>query len=152
VDLGALKIDRPENWDVIGGQKTSATIAPRAGVSAAAVAYGVVIRVGHAPEANMSPDQLTGSIVDGLRRGDPNLKQIGDIKEIAMGSLAGGSVELDTVSPMATKDGQQQRERDWLVAFTRGQADAIFLVFVSPLANYDELRPTFGRMLKSIQF
>lgn len=151
-DLGALRIDRPENWDVIGGQKTSATIAPRAGVSAAAVAYGVVIRVGRAPSANMRSDQLAASIVQSLRRGDSRMKQIGDIESITVGGATAGSVELETVSPMADKDGRPQRERDWLVAFPRGQADALFLVFVSPLANYDDLRSTFEQMLNSVRF
>ncbi len=150
-DLGAFRIDRPENWDVIGAQKSSATIAPRAGVSAAAVAYGVVIRVGHAPEADMSPEQLTTSIAQSLERGDDNMKQIGDPAQITAGGVPGGSVELETTSPMPGANGKPQRERDWLVAFPRGQ-DALFLVFVSPLKDYDELRPTFERMLNSIQF
>lgn len=152
VDLGAFRMERPENWEVIGDQKASATVAPRAGVSAAAVAYGVVIRAGHAPKAGMNPGDLTASIVQSLRRGDRHMKQIGDIESIPVGAAAGGSVELETVSPMSTKEGRAQRERDWLVAFPRGHSDAIFLVFVSPLASYDDLRPTFERMLQSIQF
>jgi Zn-dependent protease with chaperone function len=151
-DLGAMKIDRPENWDVIGGQQSSATIAPRAGVSAGAVAYGVVIRVGQAPAANLSTDQLTESIVQTLRSSDANMKQIGDVQPITIGGVSGGSVELETISPMANADGKPQRERDWLVCAPRGQSDALFLVFVSPLANYDQLRPTFERMLSSVQF
>jgi hypothetical protein len=53
---------------------------------------------------------------------------------------------------MANANGKAQRERDWLVALPRGKQDAIFLVFVSPLANYDDLRPTFEKMLGSLQF
>lgn len=152
VDLGSLKIDCPENWEVIGGQQSSATIAPRAGVSDAAVAYGVVIRTGHAPAANMSADKLTAAIVQSLRSGDKKMKQVGDIEPITAGGVAGGATELETVSPMANANGKAQRERDWLVALPRGKQDAIFLVFVSPLANYDDLRPTFEKMLGSLQF
>ena len=151
-DLGALKMDRPENWDVIGGQQSSATIAPRAGVSGGAVAYGAVIRAGRAPSANLSTDQLTAAIVQSLRSSDSNMKQVGDIQPIAVDGISGGSVELETISPMATADGKPQRERDWLVAVPRGQTDAIFLVFVSPLSNFDELRPAFERMLLSVRF
>ena len=160
VDLGALRIDRPENWDVIGGQPSSmrnanansATIAPRAGVSSAAVAYGVVIRAGRTPAANMSASQLTAAIVQTLRGSDSSMKQVGDIAPITVGGMPGGSVELETLSPMADPDGKTQRERDWLVAVPRGQTDAIFLVFVSPLASFDALRPSFERMLRSIRF
>jgi hypothetical protein len=53
---------------------------------------------------------------------------------------------------MADLNGKPQRERDWLVAMPHGQTDAIFLVFVSPLSNFDQLRPTFERMLRSIRF
>ena len=152
-DLGILRIDRPENWDVIGGdQQSSATIAPRAGVSAAAVAYGVVIRQGRAPASNMETGQLTAAIVQSLRSSDSNMKQVGDVLPITVGGVSGGSVELETISPMAGPDGMPQRERDWLVAVPRGQTDAAFLVFVSPLENFDRLHPTFEKMLLSVRF
>ena len=100
----------------------------------------------------MRPDQLTASIIQSLGRGDSHLKQTGDIAPFNAGSVAGGSAEFETISPMPRKDGNPQSERDWLVAFPRGQSDALFLVFVAPAENYDELRPTFERMVKSIQF
>ena len=64
----------------------------------------------------------------------------------------GGSAELETVSPMPGADGKPQSERDWLVALPRGRGDAIFLVSVAPLAHFDQLRPTFERMLRSLVF
>jgi Zn-dependent protease with chaperone function len=156
VDLGAFRIDRPGNWDLLGGQQSSAqpsaTIAPRAGVSSDAVAYGVVIRAGRAPATNMNAGQLTAAIVQSLRSSDRNMKQVGDIQPILIAGITGGSVELETISPMANVNGKAQRERDWLVAMPRGQSDAIFLVFVSPLSSFDQLRPTFERMLRSIRF
>ena len=151
-DLGALRIDRPENWDVTAAQQTSATIAPRAGVSPSAVAYGVVIRLGQTPSANMSANQLTAAIVQNLRSGDSRMRQVGDIEPITASGISGGSVELEMISPMPDAKGNSQRERDWLVAFPRGRNDAIFLIFVSPLRNYEELRPTFERMLSSLRF
>jgi len=45
-----------------------------------------------------------------------------------------------------------QRERDWLVVVPRGQTDAIFLVSVSPLENFDRLHPTFESILLSVRF
>jgi Zn-dependent protease with chaperone function len=152
VDLGTLRMDCPENWSVIGGQQSSATIAPRAGVSEGAVAYGVVVRVGRAPAANLDARQLTSETVQSLQSSDANMKQVGDIQPITVGGISGGSVELETISPMLGADGKLQRERDWLVALPRGRGDAIFLVSVSPLAHFDQLRPTFERMLRSLEF
>ena len=142
---------RPQNWELLDSQPASATIAPRAGVSAGAVAYGVVIRSGRAPAANMSAGQLTAAIVQGLQGGDGNMKQVGQIRGVTVGGMSGAAVELETISPMAGADGKPQRERDWLVAVPR-QGNAIFFVFVSPLANYDQLRSSFVKMLRSVQF
>jgi hypothetical protein len=53
---------------------------------------------------------------------------------------------------MAELSGRPQRERDWLVVVPRGQTDAVFLVFVSPLVDFDTLRPAFQKMLLSVRF
>lgn len=149
-NLGAIAIDRPENWQVSGGGQ-SATIAPSAGASDAGVAYGVVIRSEQTPAANMDATQLASAIVQNLRSGDPNMKQVGDAEPLTVDGSAAASTELETISPMAGHDGKPQRERDWLVAIPRGRT-AVFLIFVSTLSDYDRLRPTFEKMLQSIQF
>lgn len=150
-DLGSLRIARPQNWEVLENQQSSATIAPRAGASAGAVAYGVVIRSTQPPAANMGASQLTDAIAQNLQNSDSNMKAVGQIQPISVGGSSGGSVQLETISPMTGADGKAQRERDWLVTVQRG-ADAIYFVFVSTSANYEELRPTFERMLRSVQF
>jgi len=115
------------------------------------VAYGVVIRAGRAPAANMDGGRLTAAVVQSLQSGDSNMKQVGQIERLPVDGISAGSVELETISPMVGADGKPQRERDWLVAVPRG-GNAIFFVFVSPLVNYDQLRPSFAKMLQSVQF
>jgi len=149
-NLGVIGIDHPENWPVSGGGQ-AATIAPTAGASDAGVAYGVVIRSEQTPAANMDATQLTSAIVQSLRSGDPNMKQVGDAEPTTVDGNSAASIELETVSPMVGPGGKPQRERDWLVAVPRGRT-AVFFVFVSTLSDYDRLRPTFERMLQSIQF
>jgi hypothetical protein len=151
-DLGIVRIDRPENWEIMGGQQSSATIAPRAGVSGSGVAYGVVIRTGRAPSADMSTSQLTTAVVESLRGSDPNMRQVEGVRQVKINGTPAGSAILETISPMAGPDGRRQRERDWVVAVPRGQGDAIFFVFVAPQSHFDEFRPAFERMLRSIQF
>ena len=85
VDLGALRMARPRNWELVDSQQSSATIAPRAGVSAGSVAYGVVIRSARAPAANMEAGQLTAAIVQSLQNGDSNMKQVGEIQGLGVG-------------------------------------------------------------------
>jgi hypothetical protein len=150
-DLGGLRIARPNNWEVLENQQTSATIAPRAGVSSGAVAYGVVIRATRPPAANMSASQLAAAIAKNLQSGDSNMKVVGQFQPLAVGGSSGGSVLLETISPMTDADGKSQRERDWLVTVQRG-TDAIYFVFVSTVANYEQLRPTFEKMLRSVEF
>jgi Peptidase family M48 len=150
-DLGAVRIARPQNWEIVENQQTSVTIAPRAGVSSGAIAYGVVIRSVRAPAANMNANQLTAAIMQDLQSSDSNMKQAGQIQGVFVGGISGGAVELENVSPMAGADGKPQRERDWLVAVPRGES-AIYFVFVAPLPNYDRLRPAFQRMLSSVRF
>jgi Zn-dependent protease with chaperone function len=152
-DLQVLKIDRPENWDVFNGQQSSSvTIGPRAGVSGDTVAYGVVIRAVRPPDPNMSVKQLTEAIIQSLESGDSNIKQSGEIQPIIVGGISGSSVELQTISPMADAAGKAQPERDWLVTVPRGAGQAIFVVFVSPQTHFEQFRPTFERMLRSVKF
>jgi hypothetical protein len=150
-DLGGIRLSRPQNWEVLENQDTSATIGPRAGVSGGAVAYGLVIRLEQAPAANMNANQLTAAVVQSLQSSDANMKQVGQVQAVTVNGAAAGSVVLETVSPMAGADGKPQRERDWLVVVPRG-GNALYFVFVSPLANYNRLRPSFQRMLNSVQF
>ncbi len=150
-DLGGLRIARPQNWEVIENRESSATIAPRAGVSGGAVAYGVVIRAQRAPAANMSASKLTEAVAQSLQSGDSNMKVVGQIQPLRVGGSSAGSVQLETVSPMAGADGKTQPERDRLVVVERG-SDAIYFVFVSTAANYEQLRPAFERMLRSVRF
>jgi hypothetical protein len=150
-DLGSLTMARPQNWDVISNKQDSATIAPRAGVSGDAVAYGVVIGVTPAPSANTSASQLTGAIAQNLQGSDSNMKAVGQVQRRSVGGSSGGSLLLETISPMTGADGKSQRERDWLVTVQHG-SDAIYFVFVSTAANYEQFRPTFEKMLRSVQF
>ena len=152
-DLGPIKIGRPETWDVIQGQQSGvATIAPKAGVGGSAVAYGVVIQSVQARDQNISAQQLAALIAQSLEAGDGNMKQSGEIKSITVNGAPGGSVELETVSPMAGADGKPQGERDWLVAVSRGQGRGISLVFVATKAHFEQMRPTFEKMLRSVRF
>lgn len=152
-DLGPVRIAYPENWKVIRGQQPgSATIAPQAGATSNAVAYGAVIQSAQTPDPNMNAQQLAAAIAQSLESSDANMKQSGQIQPITVSGAAAAQVELTTVSPMAAPDGKPQQERDWLIAVPRGQAQSVFFVFVAPQADFHELKPAFEKMLQSVQF
>jgi len=152
-DLGAMKIDYPENWEVVAGQQpSSVTIAPKAGLAGSAVAYGAVIQAVKVPKTKISSQELTALIAHSFEASDSNMKQSGEIQPITVNGVGGGSAELETVSPVAGADQKGQAERDWLVAVPRGEGRAIFMTFVAPKAHFEQMKPTFEKMLESVQF
>jgi hypothetical protein len=152
-DLDEAKIDRPDNWQVMPGQQSSVTIAPRAGAAGGAVAYGVVIQSVTLPGGSgANAQQVTSAIAQSLLSGDSNMKQNGNIDAITVAGMPAGTLQLATISPMPGADGKPQPERDWLVAVPRGGGKAIALIFVAPEPNFDQLKPTFDKMLSSIRF
>jgi len=110
----------------------------------------VVIGTTRAPNPNVSASQLTNAIAQNMRSSDSNLRVMRPAQPITVDGSSGGSLEMETISPMTGADGKPQREMDWLVTLQRG-SDAIYFVFVSTAANCEQFRPTFERMLRSVQ-
>jgi Zn-dependent protease with chaperone function len=151
-ELGWMSIETPDNWNVVQGKQDSATVAPSAGVSGNAVAYGAVIQTVQTPQANTSVQQVTAAMVQSYQSTDSNMKQSGDIRTIQVNGRTAGSVDMETVSPMTDAAGNAQPERDWLVAVPRGDERAIIAVFVAPKMYFEQMKPTFEKMLQSLQF
>lgn len=152
-DLGPVKIDYPENWELLKPQKKgqSVTIAPRAGITDNGVGYGVALN-GIAPTngERMSIDDVTRQLVRDMEQGDA-LQQEGDAKPITVAGVQGRSVRLRSVSPFRSDNGQPQKERDWLVTIPRPDGSVIFLIFVAPQPHLDRFQPTYEAMLKSVR-
>ena len=154
-DLGPVKIAHPDNWQIFPPrqQGASLTIAPQAGLAGEGVGYGVVIN-GVAPpkgqRANI--DQMTADLVRDLQSGGGDLRAIGSAQPITVAGVPGRALAMQSTSPFADENGQQQKERDWLVTVPRSDGSVIYFVFVAPQAQFDRFRPTFESMLKSVQF
>jgi len=80
------------------------------------------------------------------------LQQMGEAQAITVAGIEGRSVNLHSISPFPSHDGQPQRERDWLVTIPQQDGSAIFLVFVAPQSDFARLQPTFEAMLNSMRF
>jgi hypothetical protein len=49
------------------------------------------------------------------------------------------------------ENGKPIPERDWLVTLPRAQGGLLYLVFISPDRDYNQLHPTYQKMLESLQ-
>jgi Zn-dependent protease with chaperone function len=151
--LSTIRVAYPQNWQVTRGQQPdSATIAPAAGTSGGAVAYGVVIHSVQMEDPNQTVQQLTQWVAQTLISGDANMKQLGQFQQTSVNGRAAGSMNLQTISPMPGPNGKPQPEQDWLVAVPRGDGTAIELIFVSPQPHFGLLKPAFDRILRSVSF
>jgi Zn-dependent protease with chaperone function len=154
-NLGPLTISHPENWRIIEPQQRGAslTIAPQAGISGNGVGYGVVIN-GGAPQngQRMNIDQFTNELVRDLEQAGGGLQPEGNAQQIRVAGVQGRSVPLQSTSPFRASNGQPQRERDWLVTVPQPDGSFLYFVFVAPESQFDRFRPTFDRMLESVQF
>jgi beta-barrel assembly-enhancing protease len=150
-DHSEYQISYPANWQVKGNATSDVTIAPENGISKDEVVYGVVINRFAPPKS--ATDQASGmdALIAGLRQANPGMKEIGSAEDIRVNGMAGQSVDLISRSPDADQNGKAKRERDWLVAIKRNNGSLLYLVFVAPENDFDELRPVFEQMLKSLK-
>lgn len=146
----AYTIFYPENWQVSGDNTSAVRIAPRAGVAEDATAYGVIINV-YQPKGRASLDDATHQLMESVHRSDANLKAVGHDEDIRVSGIPGKSVDFIGTSPIRAAGGGTQRERDWLVTLERKDGSLFYLVFVSPEKDFDQMRPAFEKMLRSLR-
>lgn len=153
-DVGFVKMVRPRNWGVTAPQQKgqSVTIAPAAGVASHGVGYGVVIDAVRPANGSMSLDQITHEIVRNFERGQSGLQAAGKMTAIGIAGVRGRSVYMESTSPFPGADGKPQKETDRLITIPRKDGSVVYLVCVAPSHDFDRLRPTFERMLRSVQF
>ena len=153
-DLGVAKMVRPQNWQVFAPQQQgqSITIAPSDGVVTNGIGYGVVINTVTLTDNSGDIDQITNQIANSLESGGSGLRTVGGIGTIKVGSIRGRSISMESTSPFPDANGQAQKESDRLVTLPSPNGSVVYFVFVSPESDLDRLRPTFERMLQSVQF
>ena len=153
-NLGPIKIEHPENWQVMMPKEQGhfVTIAPRAGITANGVGYGVLLNGIAPPQGErMNIDDVTRQLVQSMHQSG-GLQPVSDAEPITIGGIQGRSVSLQSTSPFPSANGQGQKERDWLVTVPQRDGSIIFMVFVAPESDFDRFRPTYEAMLKSARF
>jgi len=142
-----LSISYPDNW-VAGAGENGVTIAPAAGASEGAIAYGAVIASATGQNAG-NLDQATHDLVRNLEQSN-QVQPVGSVSSISVNGMDGRSVELKGESPVR-RNGQPVPERDWLVTLPDPQGGILYLIFVAPESDFNRLRPTFEKMLNSLR-
>ena len=152
-NLGPLSIGRPDNWQVIspGQRGGDLFIAPRAGVTDSGVGYGVAVN-GVQPRNASNLDQVTSDLVRSFESSSDDMRALGNPQPITVNGVQGRSAMMQSTSPFPDSRGQPQRERDWLVTVPRGDGSVLYLVFVAPESQFEQFRPTFESMLRSVRF
>ena len=147
----AFSIAYPDNWQASGDQNSGAvTIAPQAGVTQGAIAYGVIVAGGQDPNAS-SLDQATQDLIQNMQQQNPGLRVSGNMQSIQVNGLQGRSVILRGNSPVQ-RNGQPLPERDWVITLPyQSGGGLLYLVFIAPENDFDRLRPTYEKMLNSLQ-
>ena len=145
----AYTIRYPDNWHVLGDAQSAATIAPSNGIANGAVAYGAIIN-NFQPEHATGIDDATHQLEESLRQSNPALRTIGNPEDITVNGVHGKSVDMIGLSPLKDQSGQQERERDWLVALPAQDGSVMYVVFIAPDQDFMNLRPTFEQMLRSL--
>jgi len=141
-------ISYPDNWRVFRGEGgNGVTIAPEAGVTEGAVAYGVVINAANPNTSSL--DQQTQSVINSLEESNPGLRARGKPQPVRVNGVEGRSVDLSGESPIA-RDGKAEPEHDWLVALPQPDGGVLYTVFIAPERDFTALRPTFESMLRSL--
>jgi hypothetical protein len=144
-----IRLSYPDNWRAYSNSQ-SITITPAGGASQNTVGYGMLLTQYQVQSSNSSPDEATSELVAALEQQNPDLQIISSPREITVAGVQGRSVDLRGVSPIQ-KNGKAQPERDWLVALPQKNDRLVYLVFVSPESEFESLRPTFEKMLSSVQ-
>jgi hypothetical protein len=152
VDLGPIHIAHPENWEVVAPKKRgeSLTIAPPAAIGTDGIGYGVVINGAAPKQQGMSIDTLTDELVSSFEQGQAGMKKIGATRTVTVAGVAGRAVQMQSPSPIPGPNGQAQNERDQLVTVPQPDGSVIFLVFVAPESQFEQLHAAFNKILSSV--
>lgn len=152
LEHNAYTIQYPSNWEAYGDKSSTVTIAPKGGVAQDAVAYGVIISGFDAKQRNNSRlDDATDQLLQQIRQSNPDMKQVGNDEDFTLNGAAAKSVVMVGNSPLVDRNNRPERERDWVVVTRNRGGDVIYFVFIAPEADFQNLYPTFNKVLRSVR-
>ena len=149
VQENGFSISAPDNWQVSSSSQMGVTIAPPAGVSAGAIAYGVIVSTAQNNNAS-SLDEATQDLIQSLQQSNPELHVRGELRAIRVSGISARSVDLSGASPVEDS-GRALPEHDWLVTLPNSGGGLLYAIFIAPETDFGKLRPTYEKMVDSLQ-
>lgn len=147
-DHGIFQVSYPGNWQVSNNLNSSLTMYPKGGADLQTVSYGAIISGFTPSRGGKELDDAMRQLMSSIRDTNPGLRAAGNPVNITVGGKAAKSVEMLGNSAIREND-QPIPERIRLVAL-RGQGSVVlYMAFVAPDADFDKLRPTFDRIMRS---
>lgn len=150
----AFAISYPDNWQVFGDNDSAAvTIAPKSAVAQdsngqAQIGYGVMASF-YFPQDRSSIDlaQDTNGLLQQLRRSNPGLE---------VGSQQPRRVKVSSQDALVTSMSSQspyrgETEHDTLVTTVRPEG-LLYLIFITPARDAQNMQSTFDKMVRSLRF
>jgi len=145
---GAFRVQYPANWQLTGDRNTSLTIYPKGGASKETVAYGTILS-GFTPQRNARDlNDATLQLVSSMQDTNPGLRRAGNPVNISVNTQPAKSVEMVGKSAVRT-DAKALDERIRLVTLTGRSGTVLYMVFIAPDPDFNELRPVFDRIMRS---
>ncbi len=152
LDHNAYTIQHPSNWEAYGDKSSTVTIAPKGGIAQNAVAYGVIISGFDAERQGANTlDDATHQLLQQIRQSNPDLRQVGNDEDFTLNGNAAKSVVMVGTSPLMDRNNRAERERDWMVVTRNRSGDVIYFVFIAPETDFQNLYPTFNKILRSVR-
>jgi Zn-dependent protease with chaperone function len=148
IHQNGISISYPSNWSTASG-KNSLQIAPKAGVSQNAIAYGVIVSGAENPNAG-SLDQVADDLIKNLIQTNSGMHQNGDLRQVSVNGTSGRSADLFGTSPIQ-QNGKALAEHDWLVLLPRSGGTYLYLIFITPENDFAALKPTYQKMIDDLR-
>ena len=141
----------PRGWKLYqAGDGVAVTVAPDNGLvelenGARAMARGMMAGYFTSRAGDLS--RATDEIIEDLRASNAGLEPLrGRRRAVQFANRQGESTLLEGASPV-----EQQREVVWLLT-TKGDKEFFYAIFVSPENEFNRLKPSYEKVLKSIAF
>lgn len=149
----AFSMNYPSTWQKGEGQNGNVAFVPPNGAGQSGIAYGAIVDGAkfQSPVRDANAlSQATSAIARQLSQDNGGMQQASDLTTLTVGGQPANAVELRGKSPIS--DGTSvMAERDLLVTIARPDGAVSYIVFVSPEADYQTLKPLYSSMLQSFR-
>jgi beta-barrel assembly-enhancing protease len=147
-DGNVFALSYPDNWQVQQSEDGVALFPPGGMVTGpegeTAQAYGAAVSCYRPQQGNWGLVDATQELVESMRQSNPNLRVVQQTGMSLQGRSAVSTL-LQNASPI-----EGQRETDHLVTLRQGDY-LLALIFMAPEGAFESYRPTFDKMLESIE-